>query len=76
MKAVLDVTSGISIVLKLGPVIDSSRPLPIRCGSGTNQAEAGGHVTPEAVKGGEWFSSWQLLGKIESHQNERDPEAV
>jgi hypothetical protein len=23
-----------------------SRPLPVRCGSGTNQAEAGGHVTP------------------------------
>jgi len=25
-----------------------SRPLPVRCGSGTNQAEAGGHVTPTA----------------------------
>jgi len=23
-----------------------SRPLPVRCGSRTNQAEAGGHVTP------------------------------
>jgi len=25
-----------------------SRPLLVRCGSGTNQAEAGGHVTPTA----------------------------
>jgi hypothetical protein len=25
-----------------------SRPLPVRCGSGKNQAEAGGHVTPTA----------------------------
>ncbi|KAK2386224.1 hypothetical protein QL285_060143 [Trifolium repens] len=31
-----------------------SRPLPVRCGSGTNQAEAGGHVIPEADEGGEW----------------------
>ncbi|KEH27422.1 hypothetical protein MTR_5g009825 [Medicago truncatula] len=39
-----------------------SRPLPVRCGSRTNQADAGGHVTPplgghvtpEADEGGEW----------------------
>ncbi|KEH20537.1 hypothetical protein MTR_8g079930 [Medicago truncatula] len=44
-----------------------SRPLPVRCGSRTNQAEAGwhvtpplgGHVTPEADKGGEWSGSWR-----------------
>jgi len=28
-----------------------SRPLPVRCGLGTNQAEAGGHVTPTADEG-------------------------
>ena len=28
-------------------------PLLVRCGFGTNQAEAGGHVTPEAGEGGE-----------------------
>ncbi|KZV30694.1 hypothetical protein F511_19487, partial [Dorcoceras hygrometricum] len=27
-----------------------SRPLLVRCGSGTNQAEAGGHVMPGAQK--------------------------
>lgn len=32
-----------------------SIPLPVRCGSGTNQAEAGGHVTHEAKEGGEWL---------------------
>jgi hypothetical protein len=36
----------------------------------------GGHVTPEANEGGEWSGSWKLLGKTESHHNERDPEAV
>jgi len=30
------------------------RPLPVRCGSGTNQAEVGGHVTLKADEGGEW----------------------
>ena len=29
------------------------RPLSVRCGSGTNQAEAGGHVTSETEEGGE-----------------------
>jgi len=28
-----------------------SRPLPVRCGSGTNQAKAGGHVAPNADEG-------------------------
>ena len=37
LKEVLGVTNGIR-----------AKPLPVRCGSGTNQAEAGGHVTPEA----------------------------
>jgi len=36
----------------------------------------GGHVTPEADEGGEWSGSCMLLGKTESHRNERDPEAV
>ena len=31
-----------------------SRPLPVRCGSATNQAEAGGHVIPMADEGEEW----------------------
>src|SRR3954470_8803517 len=39
-KAVWDVTNGIR-----------ARPLPVRCGSRTNHAEAGGHVTPEAEEG-------------------------
>jgi len=51
---------------------------------GTNQAEVGGHVTPllgghvmlEADEGGEWSGSWQLLGKTESHWNERDPKIM
>jgi len=37
------------------------RPIP-ECGSGTNQAEAGGHVTPEADEGGELslvHKTWQ-----------------
>jgi len=59
-----------------------SRPLPVRCGSGTNQAEVdghvtpplGGHVMPKADEGREWSGSWQLLGKTESHRNERDHE--
>jgi len=33
-----------------------SRPFPMRCGLGTNQAEAGGHVTPKDDEGGEWSS--------------------
>jgi len=33
----------------------------------------GGHVM---LEGGEWSSSWQLLGKTESYRNERDPEAM
>ena len=36
----------------------------------------GGHVTLEAYEGGECFGSWQLLGKTESHQNEKDLEAM
>jgi len=36
----------------------------------------GGHVTLDANEGEEWFGSWQLLGKTESHQNERDLEVV
>jgi hypothetical protein len=35
----------------------------------------GGHVTLED-EGGEWSGFCQLLGKTESHQNERDPEVV
>ncbi|PNX84551.1 mRNA maturation factor MBB1, partial [Trifolium pratense] len=33
-----------------------SRPLPVRCGLGTNQAKAGGHVTPGSDEGGAWLS--------------------
>jgi len=48
-------------------------PLPVRCGSGTNQVKVGGHVTPplgghvmlKADEGGEWFDSWKLLEKTE-----------
>ncbi|RHN53554.1 hypothetical protein MtrunA17_Chr5g0397091 [Medicago truncatula] len=48
-----------------------SRPLPVRCGSRTNQADAGGHVTPplgghvtpEADEGGEWSDSWHASRK-------------
>ena len=32
-----------------------SRPLPVRCGSRTNQARAGGHVTPKADEDGDWL---------------------
>ena len=49
---------GQSIILKaFWGVINGirARPLPVRCGSGTNQAEVGGHVTPEAEEGGEWL---------------------
>lgn len=31
-----------------------ARSLPIQCGLGMNQAEAGGHVTSKAKEGGEW----------------------
>jgi len=30
----------------------------------------------EADEGGKLFDSWQFLGKIKSHQNERDPKAM
>ena len=30
-----------------------ARPLSVRCGSGTNQAKVGRHVTPETEEGGE-----------------------
>jgi hypothetical protein len=43
-----------------------SRPLPVRCGSGTNQAEAGGHVTPTA-----WLSISRQLDTKGSRQLER-----
>ena len=36
----------------------------------------GGNVTHEADDGKEWSDSWQLLGKIQSHWNGRDPETV
>ena len=36
----------------------------------------GEHVTLEADEDGERSGFWQLLGKTESHRNERDPEAV
>jgi len=50
----------------LGRYRYQSIPLPVRCGLGTNQAEAGGfvkpsfggHVTLEADEGGEWSGSW------------------
>ncbi|KEH37546.1 hypothetical protein MTR_2g041250 [Medicago truncatula] len=32
-------------------ILRPCRPLPVRCGSGTNQAKAGGHVTPTADEG-------------------------
>ncbi|KEH33722.1 hypothetical protein MTR_3g451380 [Medicago truncatula] len=46
-----------------------SRPLLVRCGSGTNQAKAGGHVKPEADEGVEWYDSTRVgmnIGWIES----------
>ncbi|AES69814.1 hypothetical protein MTR_3g035450 [Medicago truncatula] len=42
----------------------STIPLPVRCRSGTNQAEAGGHVTPKADEGGE-------CRRCTRHDNER-----
>lgn len=53
--------------------------LTVRCGSETNQAEAGGHLMPplgghvtlKADESREWSGSWQL-----AHWNERDAEAV
>jgi len=62
----------------------SKQTYPVRCGSGTNQVEAGGHVTPllgghvtlEADESGEWSDSRQLLDKTESHQNETYPEVL
>ncbi|KEH44213.1 hypothetical protein MTR_1g110770 [Medicago truncatula] len=47
--------------------------LPVRCGSRTNQAEAGGHVTPTDDEGGELSP---VHRGTESHRNERDHEAV
>ena len=44
LKAVWAVTNGIR-----------AKPLPVRCGSGTNQAEVGGHVTPEVGEAEEWL---------------------
>ena len=41
-------------------MVSEQASLPVRCGSGTNQAEAGGLVT----------------ARPNTHQNERDPEAV
>jgi len=35
------------------PYAIQSRPLPLRCGSEMNQAEAGRHVTPKADEDGE-----------------------
>jgi hypothetical protein len=31
---------------------------------------------PRAEEGEQWSGSWQLLGKTESHRNERDPKVV
>jgi hypothetical protein len=36
----------------------------------------GGHVKLEVDEGGEWSGSGQLLGKTESHRNERVPKVV
>src|SRR3954470_24292130 len=63
LKAVWGVTNGIR-----------ARPLPVRCGSRTNHAEAGGHVTLEAEEGEGWLHRMEHLWS--PHRNERDPEAV
>ena len=44
----------VAIHLPAGDVTNGIRaaPLPVRCGSGTNQAEAGGHVTPGLKRAG------------------------
>jgi hypothetical protein len=37
----------------------------------------GGHVIMlEVDEDRKWFGSWKLLGKTESHRNERDPKVV
>lgn len=43
-KATRDVIGGIRM-----------RPFPIRCGSRTKKAEAGGHLTVRADESGEWL---------------------
>ena len=49
---------GQSIILKADWSLRNgirAKPLQVRCGSGTNQEEAGGHVTPEAIEAKEWL---------------------
>jgi len=66
------------------PYAIQSRPLPLRCGSEMNQAEAGGHVTPKADEDGDWSPMHKACNErlptafrgTESHQNERDLEAM
>ena len=66
-----------------------SRPLLVRCGSGTNQAEAGGHVTPRAkfprAVHGPYFQWWYMVHNIGAmgnmdepipHRKERDSKTV
>ena len=74
---------GQSIILKVAWAVTNgikSIPLPVRCGSRTNHAEAGGHVTLEAKKarsGCTTCNTRGLRGKRWSpHRNERDPEVV
>src|SRR3954467_6504632 len=53
-----------------------ARPLPVRCGSRTNHAEAGGHVTPEADEGEGGCTACNTRGRRgqewSPHRNERD----
>ena len=50
LKVVRGVTNGIR-----------ARPLPVRCGSRTNHAEAGGHVTPESKRRRGWLHRMEHL---------------
>ena len=36
-------------------MVSEPKPFPVRCGSGPNQAEVGGHVTPEVGEAEEWL---------------------
>ena len=63
-KAARDVRNGIR-----------AAPLPVRCGSGTNQAEAGGHVTSGADEGGEWSPVQEGMAMSGSWQASRRRDA-
>jgi len=65
LKVVWDVTNG-----------TRARPLPVQCGPGTNQAEAGGHVTPMADEGRGVVAGAQGITMSDSRQLLEEPNHI